>query len=249
MGGGSAGKARPPVNLPPIAHAPGALRAEPALPYSLAPFVPSSFRLPPSINPAGLGNLDTGGTWPARLDIVPLRFMAAGPPTPNGLLVPAMLAPPALAPRGGRAPVVSATRRAAPPPSLTGTASFPRSGRRCADGLQEPSAPPGWAPACRSLDLCGSGGSEHPQSRRSDNIPGAPWGRSESTAGSSVHDGRCAAVEATRVRAADRQRRGADGVQPACGLLSIPAVWSSCPMHCPPYRILLVLKGGFRLDC
>ena len=175
--------------------------------------------------------------------------MTARPPAPKGLLAPSKLAPPALAPRGGLAPDESATRRAAPPPSLTWTALFPRSGRRCADGLQEPSAPLGLAPACRPLDLCGSGGSEHPQSRRSDNIPGAPWGRSESTAGRSVHDGRCAAVEATRLRAANRQRRGADGAQPACGLLSIHAGWSSCPMPCPPYRILLVLKGGFRLDC
>ena len=64
----------------------------------------------------------------------------------------------------------------------------------------------------------------HLQSRRSNNIPGAPRGTIESTLGSSVHHGRCAAEDATRVRAAPRQRHGA-----AERATRLRAAWTTTP--------------------
>ena len=116
-----------------------------------------------------------------------------------------------------------------PPPdtlSPLGVALFPQ-WRHCADGLQESLAPnPLWGerPPADCSTLVAAAVQLHLQSRRSNNIPGAPRGTIESTLGSSVHYGRCAAEDATRVRAAPRQRHGA-----AERATRLRAAWTTTP--------------------
>ena len=110
----------------------------------------------PRTIPTG-GILDTGGTMPPGLADV--FVLALGPPLAFSVHPPR----PFVSPDSCIPPMPEADLRQpllAPPDTLSplGVALFPQ-WRHCADGLQEPLAPLGRAPACRLLDPCGSSGS------------------------------------------------------------------------------------------